>query len=102
MSKNIVLCCDDNRRIGTNNIVAIYRNVSRDDNQVSVYFPSGFTSVLFWLFFGNGIGATLENIYETLVTRFEPGDKVFLFGSGRSAFIVHSLAGFHHRTLFFC
>ena len=42
---------------------------------------------------GAGLGARICEAYRWLAAHYEPGDEIFLFGVGRGAFVVRSLAG---------
>ena len=43
--------------------------------------------------FGLGIGANIKNAYGFLVSNYEPGDQIFLFGFSRGAYTARSIAG---------
>ena len=43
--------------------------------------------------FGAGLQQNIEDAYRYLMDRYQPGDKVFLFGFSRGAFTVRALAG---------
>jgi uncharacterized protein (DUF2235 family) len=42
---------------------------------------------------GRGINRQIRRVYAVLAARYQPGDRVFLFGYSRGAFAVRSLAG---------
>ena len=46
---------------------------------------------------GIGLDTNVAQLYETLATLYEPGDRVFLFGFSRGAFTVRALAGLTWR-----
>jgi uncharacterized protein (DUF2235 family) len=48
------------------------------------------------LCFGDGVAENLLQLYTWLVSQYEPGDRVFLFGFSRGAFTVRALAGLVH------
>lgn len=69
---------------------------------VSLYYEAGvqFTK---WrnapdVMMGKGINRQIRRAYGFLATRYEPGDKIFLFGYSRGAFAVRSLAGVIDRV----
>ena len=43
--------------------------------------------------FGYGLSANIRNSYRFLVERYEPGDRLFLFGFSRGAYTARSLGG---------
>jgi len=43
--------------------------------------------------FGYGISDNIKNAYCFIVSNYEPGDEIFLFGFSRGAFTVRSIAG---------
>jgi uncharacterized protein (DUF2235 family) len=43
--------------------------------------------------FGLGISDNIKDAYQFLVSNYDPGDEIFLFGFSRGAFTVRSLAG---------
>ncbi len=47
---------------------------------------------------GTGINRSIVEGYGTLCSRYEPGDKIMLFGYSRGAYAVRSLAGFIDRV----
>jgi uncharacterized protein (DUF2235 family) len=42
---------------------------------------------------GLGISRNIKDCYEALIERWEPGDRIFLFGFSRGAYTVRSLGG---------
>jgi uncharacterized protein (DUF2235 family) len=48
------------------------------------------------LWFGTGVEENLIQLYSWLVEKYQPGDRVFLFGFSRGAFTVRALAGLLH------
>jgi len=57
---------------------------------------TGFTK---WIKVAAGIGVneSILEAYSTLASRYQPGDKIMLFGYSRGAYAVRSLAGFISR-----
>jgi Uncharacterized alpha/beta hydrolase domain (DUF2235)/WD domain, G-beta repeat len=113
MAKNIVVCLD-----GTNNKLraAINTNVvrlfamldlSRPDQQVGYYDPGvgTFSSSAAWtpvaravsryagLMFGAGLRQNLGEAYSYVMSVYEPGDRLFIFGFSRGAYTARALAG---------
>ena len=112
MSKNIVVCCDGTgNEYGSNNtnVVKLYEAIVRDADQVAFYDPGvGTLSFLgrqlgrrvgrtLGKAFGAGLQQNIEDAYRFLMDRYEPGDKLFLFGFSRGAFTVRALAGMLNR-----
>jgi len=112
MSKNIVVCYDGTSgEYGKNNtnVVRVFEAIVKDDTQAAFYDPGvGTFSYLgrrvgrwfgigLGLAFGYGIRQNIEDGYEYLMNRFEPGDRVFLFGFSRGAYTARALAGMIHQ-----
>lgn len=112
MGKNIVLCCDGTgNEYGANNtnVVDMYTPVVRDADQIAYYDPGVGTfsvlgrslgkkiGVLLGQAFGYGLRENIEDAYNYLMDRYEPGDKIFMFGFSRGAFTVRCLAGMLHK-----
>jgi type VI secretion system (T6SS) phospholipase Tle1-like effector len=114
MSKNIVICCDgtgNDYSATESNVLRLFRFALKDDSrQVACYHPgigtlpqpAGRTepgrTVRRWISLWLGSGA-LENVvalYSYLMHEYEPGDRVYLFGFSRGAFVVRALAGMLH------
>jgi uncharacterized protein (DUF2235 family) len=118
--KNIVLCCDGTgqtiraarggQRPGPmrTNVLRLYDLLEKDtDRQVACYDPGigtipgleGEQRLLRTLrnardeWLGSGLMANVAEMYAYLMERYEPGDRVFLFGFSRGAFTVRALAG---------
>jgi uncharacterized protein (DUF2235 family) len=117
MNKNIVICCDGtgNRFAEDNtNVVKLFGVLDLDDESRQVaYYHSGLGTNpaaaaltrlsqawtrLLGLAFGYGIAADLRDCYEFLMNNYEEGDRVFLFGFSRGAFMVRALAGMLHMV----
>jgi uncharacterized protein (DUF2235 family) len=107
--KNLVICCD-----GTNNQIAgpptnvrrLYSMLVRDSEQVT-YYDSGVGTTPaadFITDWGRTLGKSLDGAiglsirhhmlkaYRWLVTHFEPGDRIWLFGFSRGAYTARALA----------
>lgn len=111
MAKNLIICCD-----GTNssfqkdltNVVRISRIAVPIPGQQHVYYDvgvgaeaePGFVTKLSatlnrWagLAFGVGLVRNVEEAYNEIVDKYEPEDRLFLFGFSRGAYTVRALAG---------
>lgn len=112
MSKNIVICYDGTgAEYGENNtnVVKTFEAITRDKEQIGFYDPGVGTlsylgrtvgkkiGILLGKAFGYGLQQNIEDGYEYLMNRFEPKDKIFLFGFSRGAFTVRALAGMIYR-----
>ena len=110
--KNIVICCDGTgNEFGRNNtnVVLTYLLAEKDERQVAYYDPGVGTGG--WEYeedgggmraksdqaTGRGLQRNVEDAYRHLMRRYEPGDRVYLFGFSRGAFTVRSLAGMLHK-----
>lgn len=108
--RNIIICCD-----GTNNqfsrcntnVVRLLQALDRHTGGQKCFYTPGvgtFAARFFGLnvgttlgkllgsAFGYGIRRSLEQAYRFLMNEYEPGDRVFIFGFSRGAFIARSLA----------
>ncbi|SIL02499.1 Uncharacterized conserved protein (DUF2235) [Mycobacteroides abscessus subsp. abscessus] len=113
MAKNIVICFDGTgnqiRASGNTNVVRGYDMMVHDltDRQISYYDPGvgtdpvvgtytpggQFIARLLGVTFGIGLRAKLAQAYTYLIERWEPGDRIFIFGFSRGAFCARGLAG---------
>jgi uncharacterized protein (DUF2235 family) len=81
------------------NVVKLYATLAFNDSakQVGYYRPSTLGSSVFArlasLLNGRDVPEALVNSYAFLMENFEPGDRVFLFGGGRGAYLARALAG---------
>ena len=111
--KNIVICCDGTgnefRARENTNVVLLYRALKKEDptKQIAYYDPGlgtesaqgvltpplKFLTKLSGLVFGYGLSKNMIDAYQFLMNRYEPGDRVFLFGFSRGAYTVRALAG---------
>ena len=105
MPKNIVVCSDGTgnsggKKYGTN-VWRIFNAVDRhrdDVEQITFHDDGVGTDKLRWLrvlggAFGLGLTQNLRQLYTFIVTNYEPGDRLYLFGFSRGAFTIRSLAG---------
>ena len=98
MPKNIVVCCDGTgNEYGSNstNVVKLYEAIVRDADQVAFYDPGVGTFSFLGRTLGRRVGRTLGKAFGAglLMDRYEPGDRLYLFGFSRGAFTVRALAG---------
>ncbi len=111
MPKNIVICLDgtgNQFKEDNSNVVKLFRTVVRGAGQAAFYDagvgtladPQFRTPVgkrfSMWLGLGLGFGLlkNVEEAYSYLMERYEPGDRIFLFGFSRGAYTARVLAGF--------
>lgn len=114
MPKNIVVCCDGTgNQYGENNtnVVKMFGLIQKDAHQIAYYdpgigtlsAPAALTKTtkaltrLLGLAFAFGITGNIEDAYEYLMDKYEPEDRVFLFGFSRGAFTVRALAGMLYK-----
>jgi uncharacterized protein (DUF2235 family) len=117
--KNIVICCDGTgNEISENisNVLKLYRCLRKtgktDPPQIVLYDPGVGTLArpdpwrkaiqdaftVFGLATGYGLDDNVLAAYEFLVSNYEDGDDIFLFGFSRGAYTVRMLAGFIHKV----
>jgi uncharacterized protein (DUF2235 family) len=98
MPRNLIVCSD-----GTSNSKRTKTNVWRFHHALKplygkdCFYDRGvgsFAADITGKAFGTGVDQNLRECYEFLVRRWEPGDRIFLFGFSRGAFTVRSLANF--------
>ncbi len=120
MPKNIVLCCDGTGNTygdHNSNVVELYRTLVIDGaRQVGYYHPGIGTegsptstnpfeaaaAMVAGLAFGWGILDNVGDAYRYLMTTYEEGDKVFVFGFSRGAYTARALAGVLHMFGLLC
>lgn len=110
---NIVVCCDGTgNSYGANNtnVVDLYASIVRDDDQIANYDPGVGTfsvfgrilgakvGVLMGKAFGFGLTENIEDAYRYLMDRYQPDDKLFLFGFSRGAYTARALAGMLNKV----
>ncbi len=111
MAKNIVICCDGTgNEINDHhsNISKLYRVLKRSSGQL-VYYDPGLGTMgassdwarlrqtmeeFAGLALGVGLDRNVLDAYRFLVTHFEDGDRISMFGFSRGAYTVRVLAGF--------
>jgi uncharacterized protein (DUF2235 family) len=118
--KNIVICCDGTgNEFGdhNSNVVKLYSALTFDGiRQVGYYHPGVGTmgaptagnrisktwSTVMGLAFGAGFLTNVGDAYRYLMSVFEEGDRIFLFGFSRGAYMVRALAGVLHMFGLLC
>lgn len=111
-SKRIIICYDGTgNEYGQNNtnVVKIIESLDKDKKQIFFYDPGVGTlnifgrtigrhiGILLGKAFGFGLQQNIEDGYEYLMNRFNPCDKVYIFGFSRGAFTARALAGMLHK-----
>ena len=112
MPQNIVICCDGTGNeygLHNTNVVKLYEAIVRDANQTAFYDPGVGTfsilgrrlgrpvGIILGKAFGYGLRQNIEDAYRYLMDRYEPGDRLFLFGFSRGAYTARALAGMLYR-----
>lgn len=116
MAKNVVLCFDGTGNDFSGrptNVVKLYRSLDVSDPgaQVAFYDPgvgtageggarnpvAGGWRKLTGLAFGRGILKNILDGYQFLMSSWEHGDRIFLFGFSRGAYTARALAGMLHK-----
>lgn len=107
--KNIVVCCDGTANefaADNTNVVKLCYGLATSQSQAICYHPGlgtmepagALTQVgrRFTRFLGRAIGFGLardvSDAYTFVMNRFEPGDRIFLFGFSRGAYTVRAVA----------
>ncbi|HFP9377025.1 TPA: DUF2235 domain-containing protein [Raoultella ornithinolytica] len=108
---NLLVFCDgtwntpqqlDDGKPAPTNVVKL-RNAVAENTQQRVYYHSGVGTEggVVDRYIGGGIGEGLDkniiSAYYWLATRYQPGDKIWLFGFSRGAYTVRSLGGMISR-----
>jgi uncharacterized protein (DUF2235 family) len=108
--KNIVLCCDgtNNQFSGDHtNVIRTYKVARKDPRQFTFYDCGVGTMPEPWhegrlakrwallkgLTFGSGFMKNIEDAYRYLMTAYQNGDRIFIFGFSRGAYTARALAG---------
>ncbi|WP_019197732.1 DUF2235 domain-containing protein [Afipia birgiae] len=116
--KNIVVCCDGTgNEISENisNVLKLYRvlrKTGKTQPQQVVFYDPGVGTLarpdpwtkfrqdaiaVLGLATGYGLDDNVLAAYEFLVSQYEDGDEIYLFGFSRGAYTVRVLAGLVHR-----
>jgi uncharacterized protein (DUF2235 family) len=114
VARNLVVCCDGTANEfarDNTNVVKLYSVLSHDpETQVAYYHPGLGTmepegalttfsrklTKLLGMAFGYGLADDIRHAYVFLMDRFQPGDRVFLFGFSRGAYTVRAVAALLH------
>jgi uncharacterized protein (DUF2235 family) len=104
--RRLIVCCDGTWNTAEDATVTNVRRLAnaladRDDQgspQLTYYQPGvGTAGPLVDRLLGGGLGTGLSrnvtDAYQWLATRYEPGDRIALFGFSRGAYTARSLAG---------
>ena len=110
MGKNIVICCDGTANEfakDNTNVVKLYYTLEQDPAKQATYYHPGLGTMepagalttftrkwtkLLGMAIGYGLATDIRDAYRFLMERFEPEDKVFLFGFSRGAYTVRAVA----------
>jgi len=103
MPKKLVIFCDGTwnkpTRYSTNVLRMLQATESKDgdENAQLVHYIAGVGTQRSLRFrggaFGYGISENIRNAYSFIVSNYERGDEIFLFGFSRGAFTARSIAG---------
>jgi uncharacterized protein (DUF2235 family) len=117
--KNLVVCCDGTgNEISENisNVLKLYRvlrKTSRTQPPQAVFYDPGVgtlarpdpwtklkqdTATVLGLATGYGLDDNVLNAYRFLISNYEDGDAIYLFGFSRGAYAVRMLAGLVHKV----
>jgi uncharacterized protein (DUF2235 family) len=112
--RNLVVCCDGTANEfarDNTNVVKLYSVLGHDpERQVAYYHPGLGTmepagalttlarrlTKLMGMAFGYGLADDIRDAYVFLMDRYQPGDRVFLFGFSRGAYTVRAVASLLH------
>jgi len=110
VTKKIIICCDgtgNEIKENQSNVLKFYRLLKKSESQIAFYdpgvgtisnsgawaaFKSKFRGVL-GLATGYGLDGNVLDAYHFLISQYEEGDDVYLFGFSRGAYTVRVLAG---------
>jgi uncharacterized protein (DUF2235 family) len=118
MGKNVVVCLDGTgnqlKARGSTNVVRIFEMLDLSDpaKQIAYYDPGVGTfsahgawtpaarsvSRVLGLAIGNGMRENLGEAYRYLMSAWEPGDQLYIFGFSRGAYTARALAGMLYRV----
>jgi uncharacterized protein (DUF2235 family) len=108
--KNIVVCCDGTANEfarNNTNVVKLFSTLVHDPAQQVVYYHPGLGTMeppgalstpahrltkLLARAFGYGLEADIRDTYVFLMTYFDAGDRLFMFGFSRGAYTVRAVA----------
>lgn len=119
MKKNIIVCCDGTgNEISENisNVLKLYRvlrKTGKTEPQQVVFYDPGVgtlarpdpftkfkqdTVAILGLALGYGLDDNVLKAYEFLISHYEEGDEIYLFGFSRGAYTVRLLAALIHKV----
>ena len=109
---NVVICFDgtggDVRAHGNTNVVQLFRRLRNQPGEQLTYYDPGvgtFSAAGAWTTpaqriskfmgsaFGAGMRTNLQEAYTFLISHWQPGDNIFIFGFSRGAYCARALAG---------
>lgn len=110
MSKNIVVCCDGtNNKLTINentNVLHLYSCLIKDAQQITYYHPGvgtilpgtiGWIKKKYYKLLDAVSAISLENhvaaAYRFLMDHYEKGDKIYIFGFSRGAYVARMICG---------
>jgi uncharacterized protein (DUF2235 family) len=110
LPKDLVLCLDGTgNEFGdaNSNVVKLYATLAQSDRQVCYYHPGLGTrgdpnaltklakvwTQVIGLAFGYGLSGNLADAYSFIMSEYEPGDRLFVFGFSRGAYTARALCG---------
>ena len=114
MPRNLVLCCDGTANEfaqDRTNVVKLYSVLNHDPQLQRAYYHPGLGTMepggaltpiarrvtkLLGAAFGYGLSDDIRDAYVFLMQRYEPGDRVFMFGFSRGAYTVRAVAAMLH------
>ena len=115
MARNIVICCDgtgNEIKENQSNVLKLFRTLKKDEEQIAFYDPGVGTlsnsdawsrfknksKTVFGLATGYGLDKNVLDAYRFLVTHYQSGDQIYLFGFSRGAYTIRVLGGFLHMV----
>ena len=109
MVRHLIVCCDgtwndpgdkDKGVVAPTNVFRLFNSINvtaTEPRQLAHYQPGvgtgGLVDAALGGVVGYGLGEDIRDCYYWLAAKYEPGDKLFLFGFSRGAFTARSLAG---------
>ncbi|MBQ74380.1 MAG: hypothetical protein CMQ20_05055, partial [Gammaproteobacteria bacterium] len=98
MTKNVIVFSDgtSNTKRTNTNVYQFYKALKDSPKNTCFYDPGvgSFSGDVFGKAFGAGLAVNIRQCYDFIVSKYEPGDRLFLFGFSRGAYTVRSLASF--------
>lgn len=116
MPKNIVVFCDGTgNQYGdrNSNVVKLYSLLVEDPQRQILFYDPGvgtisshralafvrkWTARIIGLAFGVGLTKNIADAYRFLMSTYEEGDHVFIFGFSRGAYTARAVAGMLHKV----